>query len=178
MSVPGTAIIRVSVIWLVCAYAVPLMAQTAHPWDVSVGYSLMRDEGEQTNFPLGWNVSASTAITTWLVAMADVDGHRKVIPSIATDITLTSHAFSAGARASARLGAIVEFGQLTIGVVRSAGTLFDVADVTLHAMLQPGAGVDCPIASRWSVRAQVDGRFMRPHSEVRLVTSVVFHARR
>jgi hypothetical protein len=107
----------------------------------------------------------------------DIDGQYKTIAAIGSDVNLSSHAVTGGARASARLGRFVEFGQVLAGVVQSTGTLFGATETTRHAVLQPGAGLDYPLNERWAIRGELDVRFIVTGHELRVATGIVraFH---
>jgi hypothetical protein len=133
----------------------------------------MTDVTDHLTFPLGWFIGAAAHLNPWLSAAIDVDGQYKTIRFIDSDIHLASHALTAGARASGRLGALVEFAQLLGGGIQSRGTLFGSTQTTWHGVLQPGIGVDYPLDERWAIRAQLDMRFMSSGHELRAATGVV-----
>jgi hypothetical protein len=149
-------------------------AQPVHTWQASAGYSALRVPNDNVNFTAGWDASTSVLLTRWLSIVADVDGHSSKIPSFGTDITLTSHGFSAGARASAKLGAFTEFGQVLVGGVRSTGTVFATADTTSHFIFQPGIGLDYPLSPRWAARAELDARWLATGQQIRGVAALVY----
>lgn len=153
----------------------PAAAQTPRPWQVSAGYSFMRVPNENLNFTVGWDVGTSVLLWRWLSIAADVDGHVSTIPSLGSDIKLTSHGFTAGARASARLGAFTEFGEALVGTVRSTGTLFGTTETTSHAVLQTGVGLDYPVSSRWAVRGELAARWLTTGHELRGVVGLVYN---
>jgi hypothetical protein len=64
----------------------------------------------------------------------------------------------AGARATARIGPLTEFGQIMLGVIHERASVFDVSDVRQTSGLQAGAGVDIAVTPRLAARIQVDFR--------------------
>jgi hypothetical protein len=158
---------------LLASWLVP-RAAAAGGWEVSAGYSMLREENDQVTFPLGWTAGAALALNRWLSLLADVDGQRKAIPSIGSDIVLTSHAFLAGGRASARLGRFTESAQLCVGLFRAAGDAFGSSSSSTSFAVQPGLGLEYPIAGRWSARAGVDLRWIPTGEQARVTATVVY----
>ena len=163
-------------VWLlILALGVPrtVAAQHLKERQIAAGYTSMTDVTDHLTFPLGWFIGAAAHLNPWLSAAIDVDGQYKTIRFIDSDIHLASHALTAGARASGRLGRLVEFAQLLGGGIQSRGTLFGSTQTTWHGVLQPGLGVDYPLDERWAIRAQLDMRFMSSGHELRAATGVV-----
>ena len=53
-----------------------------------------------------------------------------------------------------------EFGQLLAGVVRASGSAFGSTTTGHSFSVQPGVGVDYPLAKAWAARAQLDLRLI------------------
>jgi hypothetical protein len=132
------------------------------------GYSYLRDPGSSViaitsnddEFRVGWSAGAALPVWRALAAVADVSGHYKTRTTLEQDVRLSFHAFMAGPRASIKVGRFEEFAQALAGVVRARGSAFGET-VTLTALsLQPGGGVDYPIASRLRARVQLDYRWI------------------
>jgi opacity protein-like surface antigen len=85
-----------------------------------------------------------------------------------------------GARASARIGPFVEFGQILVGVVHASGSAFGTTMSSTHLGAQVGGGLDYPVTGRLSVRGEVDFRRSRGENgadtarELRGVAGVVY----
>jgi hypothetical protein len=145
-----------AIILFLLVLSAPLGAQRA--WEVSGGYSYLHDPPDATDFPAGW--LAGTAITVgpwpWFAVVADVSGH--VTSSF--DIDLSTFALLGGARASARIGPFTEFAQLAAGVVRAKSTVVGITSAEENAAVQPGGGVDIPLAARLAARLQFDYRLV------------------
>jgi hypothetical protein len=150
------------------------VAAGADGWEVSGGYSMLREENDQVTFPRGWTAGAALPLQRWFSVIADVDGQRKAIPSIGSDIVLTSHAFLVGGRASATLGRFRESAQICVGLFRATGDAFGSTSSSTSFAVQPGLGLEYPIASRWSARAGVDLRWIPAGEQARVTASVVY----
>lgn len=152
-------------------------AVSAQGWEASGGYSMLRDTKDQLTFPAGWTAGAAAALNRWLSVVADVDGQRKTIPSIGSDIVLTSHAFLAGGRGSTRLGRFTEWAQVCVGVFVARGDAFGSSEASSSFAVQPGLGLDYPVSAHWSARAQLDLRWIRTGEQVRVGGSIVYRRR-
>jgi hypothetical protein len=122
-------------------------------------------------------VGAARPLNSWLAVLVEVDGQRKTIPSIDSDIVLTSHAFLAGARASAQLGRFIESAHLSAGSYRAGGDAFGSSSSINYFAIQPGLGLDYVLADRWSARAQLDVRWIRTSQQIRIAASIVYRRR-
>src|SRR4051794_11063053 len=112
-------------------------AVSAQTWEAWAGYSMLRETKDQITFPAGWTFGAARIVNTWLAVVVDVDGQRKTIPSIGSDIVLTSHSFLAGARASRALGRFTESAQVCAGVLRAGGDAFGASSRSTSFAIQP-----------------------------------------
>ena len=95
---------------LLACVLLPTIAQ-AGEWEAWAGYSWLRDTTDRVTFPAGWTLGGGRSLTSWLSVVGELDGQRKTIPSIGSNIVLTSNGFTIGARASARVGPFTEFAQ-------------------------------------------------------------------
>lgn len=129
--------------------------------EISGGYSLARDPRDEVTLPAGWVAGAAISVTGWLAAVADVSGQYTTIPLLGSDARLSVHTVMGGARASARIGRLTEFGQLLVGIVRASGSAFGSTNVNHSLGIQPGIGVDYPVTRRVSARAELDVRLIR-----------------
>jgi hypothetical protein len=136
-------------------------AQIARPVEVFGGYTFAHDALNNVSLPAGWLAGGAVGVNDWLSAVVDVSGGYKTIDLAGADIRLTAHAAMAGARASARVGRLIEFGELLAGVVRGSGAAFGFTNTTNAFALQPGVGVDLPLGARVAARAQLDVRLIR-----------------
>ena len=161
---------------LIAGTLLPAAAQ-AGEWEAWGGYSAMRDTTDRVTFPAGWDVGALRSLTTWLSVVGEVDGQRKSIPSFASNIVLTSRAFTLGARASARLGRVTEFAQISGGVLRSDGDAFGQTSTSSSYVIQPGLGLDYPLGKRWAARIETDLRWIDTGQQLRGVAALVYRRR-
>jgi hypothetical protein len=160
---------------MLIASARSLHAQTERPTEFFAGYSYLEDPGNavlaittrDNQFRLGWTAGVAQPIGTWIALVGEASGHYKRKTSLDDDVHVSFHAFMGGARASARVGRLTEFAQLLAGATHASGSAFGIdAGVTAFS-LQPGGGVDFPIASRLSARLELDYRWLRHSAEGR-----------
>ena len=161
----------------------PAHAQTT--FEVSGGYSLAHDPRDAVTLPTGWFAGAAIGLTSALSAVADVSGQYATIPLFDTDARVTAHGVLGGLRLSAGLGRITEFAQVLAGVVRTSGSAFGSTTSGQSIGVQPGAGIDYPLARTWSARAELDIRLMAAQADgqngghqYRFVAAVVYQNRR
>ena len=163
---------------LVCAPR-SARAQPTGSVDLSAAYVYLRDPTVDVSFAAGWNVGASLRIHEWLSVAAEIDDSRKTMSTVAGDLSLGVRAFMAGARASAKLGRAVEFGQVLLGAARASGTAFGVTEAHTHPSAQIGAGIDYPLHRGVALRVELDyrvvlgDRFSVLDRQVRALTGVV-----
>jgi hypothetical protein len=141
--------------------ALPRAARAQRPVELSGGYSLAHDPRDEVTLPAGWIAGAAVALTPALSAVADVSGQYQTIALVDAEARLTLLAVMGGVRASARIGPLTEFVQILAGSVRATGSAFGATTSGRSAAIQPGGGVDYPLARAWAVRAEVDLRLLR-----------------
>ena len=144
-----------------CAPAAPAAAQTLRPVEIFGGYAFVHDPKNDVSLPAGWTVGTALRLSDWLSAVADASGGYRTEDAFGARVRLSAHALLVGARTSAHIGRLDEFAQLLAGVVRGSGTAFGFTETTNAFALQPGAGIDCPIARRLAARGEIDVRFIR-----------------
>ena len=154
----------------------PTIAQ-AGEWEAWAGYSWLRDTTDRVTFPVGWTLGGGRSLASWLSVVGEIDGQRKTIPSIGSNIVLTSNGFTVGARASTRVGPFIEFAQLSSGVVRENGDAFGASSVSTFVVIQPGLGLDYPLGKRWAARGEVDVRRISTGQQLRAVAVLVYRRR-
>jgi hypothetical protein len=167
---------------LLCLLPRPARAQV--PVEVSGGYSLAHDSRDIVLLPAGWAAGAAVAITPIFSAVADVSGQYATITLVDADVKLSVLTAMGGVRASGRLGAFTEFGQILFGVVRTTGSAFGSTATARSFGIQPGVGLDYPLARRWAARGELDIRVIgdQPNAnnsgyELRFVAGLVYHVR-
>ena len=119
---------------------------------------MARDPRDEVTLPSGWMAGAALRLTPTFSAVADVSGQYKTVALFNTNARLRMLTAMAGVRASARVGPLTEFGQLMVGVVRASGSAFGSTTSGRSLSVQPGVGVDYPIAKAWVARAELDLR--------------------
>jgi hypothetical protein len=147
-----------SVVLLLSLFPRPAHAQST--FELSGGYSLAHDPRDAVTLPAGWFAGAAIGLTSALSVVADVSGQYATIALFDTDARLTAHAVMGGLRLSARLGRLTEFGQVLAGVVRTSGSAFGSTTSGRSIGVQPGVGIDYPLARTWSARAELDIRLI------------------
>jgi len=155
---PGVALPLVLLLVLVARQT---SAQT--PYEISGGYSLARDPRDEVTLPSGWMAGAAIGVTPALSVVGDISGQYKTIPLLNTDARLRVHTVMGGLRASAKVGPLTEFAQLLAGVVRTSGSAFGGSSSSQSFGIQPGVGLDYPLARAWAARAELDVRLI--HSQ-------------
>ena len=173
---------RTTAVFLTIGLVMSMPASAQARWGLAGGYSFLQDPPDRTNFPAGWVAAVDVELTPWLAAVGDVSGHR----NSNFDIELSTIAILGGARASARIGWLVEFAQLLAGVVRSSSTVLGAGASEHDPALQPGGGIEVDVAPQLSLRGQIDYRLVGggpgppiadPRHQFRYSASIVYHHR-
>ena len=152
-------------------------AQPARTWELSIGYAYMQDSPDRTDLPKGFAIGAGVAINRWLSLVADVGRNAHTV----LDVDLSTSAILVGARASARIGRLLEFAQLVAGRAQASSTVVGVTSRDAAFALQPGAAVEYPTGRAFSGRLQVDFRSIAgggfgkdPRHDFRFVAALVY----
>lgn len=128
--------------------------------EIAGGYSVARDPRDAVTLPAGWMAGAAVDLNHAFSVVADASGQYKTVELFDADARLRVHTLMGGVRAAARVGRLREFGQVLAGVVQTSGSAFG-ATTTYRALgIQPGVGIDYPLAERWSARAELDIRLI------------------
>jgi hypothetical protein len=166
-------IVRSSVLTavLTLAMAVPAFAQLAPAYDVSVGYSLLRDE-ELADLDLaetlhGWLASVGFNFNRWLGIVGEVGGNYgtfDVEPPIEGfgpfEIDLKVLSYMGGPRfASHASPSFTPYGQFLFGVARGSVEFLDESESSSEFAIQPGGGLDIWVIPDIGIR--VGGDFRR-----------------
>ena len=164
---------------LLCCLSQPAAAQTGV--EVSAGYALAHDPRDAVTLPAGWVVGAALPITAAIAGVADVSGQYKTITLFTSDGHLSVHTVMGGVRAAARIGRLTEFAQVMIGVAHTSASAFGSTSTATVLAVQPGAGVDFPIARSWAARAGIDVRLLRSQPDatnggyqIRFIAALVY----
>jgi Outer membrane protein beta-barrel domain len=139
----------------------PRLAAAQRNVEISAGYSLAHDPRDAVTFPAGWVAGAALPIASAFAVVADLSGQYKTIALFTSDAHLSVHTVMGGVRASARIGRLTEFAQALIGIAHTSGSAFGSTSAATTLGVQPGGGVEYPLARAWSARAQVDVRLLR-----------------
>lgn len=176
---------RVVVALTMLQLASPAAAQTFKSAEISGGYAFLNDPKTETEFKAGWMIGAAVSLTDWLSAVAEAGGNYATVAGFASDTHLAIHGVMAGGRASAKLGRLIEFGQIVGGVTRVNGSRFGLTETNTAGVVQPGVGLDFPLRPTLAVRAQLDVRFIgsraggnEPGHHVRFVAAVAYQRKR
>jgi opacity protein-like surface antigen len=161
---------------LVLGFSLPAIAQRAPAFELSGGYSLLRDEEQDFH---GWVASGAMHLSRGIGVVGEVGGNYATLRAFTTDIDFSVHSFLGGARVSVPLGRrVTSFGQCLVGVVRLGASAFDETYAETRLAVQPGAGVDIWVRPNVGVRVGGDYRRVRRDEgwvieEVRLHIGVV-----
>jgi hypothetical protein len=168
---------------LLCCSARPAAAQTGV--EISAGYALAHDSRDAVTLPAGWVAGVALPITSAIAAVADVSGQYKTIALFTSEAHLSVHTVMGGVRASARIGRLTELAQVLLGVARSSGSAFGSTTTATVLAVQPGAGIEYPLARAWAARAQIDVRLLRSEPDAtnggyqtRFAASLIYHTGR
>jgi hypothetical protein len=142
------------------ASAVPVSsaAREAPRVELLGGYSLARDDGQDTN---GWDAGATLNLRGWLGLSADVTGHRESLGNTGR----SRHSVLAGPRLSLRWGRFAPFAFALAGAFRTRSNLeflsvsFAESDTVPGMALGGGLGVR--LFGRWGVEVKADYAFVR-----------------
>ena len=156
---------------LTLAMAVPAFAQLAPAYDVSVGYSLLRDneladlDVEETLH--GWLASVGFNLNRWLGIVAEGGGNYATIefqpppefPVGPVEIDLKVLTFMAGPRfASHASPSFTPYGQFLFGVARGTVEFLDESESSSEFAIQPGGGLDIWVIPDIGIRVGADFR--------------------
>jgi hypothetical protein len=130
-------------------------------FEISGGYALAHDPRDEVTLPSGWMAGAAIGVTPALSVVGEISGQYKTIPLLNADARLSAHTAMGGLRASANVGRLTEFAQILAGVARTSGSAFGATDTSRAPGIQPGVGVDYPLARAWAARAELDVRLIR-----------------
>jgi hypothetical protein len=185
----GTAIVTALTALLALGAPRASHAQTRPRLEVYAGYSYLNDPDNSvlqatagdSSLNAGWMAGAAAPVSNWLSVVAETGGNYKTLATIDSDLHLTVLSFMAGARASAKVGRLTEFGQVLVGGVRGSGSAFGLTVSTTGFALQPGAGLDWPLGHHVAARLESDFRAIsasgngrdRAH-QIRVVAALVY----
>lgn len=161
---------------LVLGLSLPAFAQSAPAFELSAGYSLLRDEDQDFH---GWVASGAVHLSRWIGVVGEAGGNDATLRAFTTDIDFSVYSFLGGARVSVPLGRrVTPFGQCLVGAVRLGASAFDETYAETRLAVQPGAGVDVWLRPTIGVRVGGDYRRVRRDQgwgieEVRLHIGVV-----
>jgi hypothetical protein len=163
---------------LVCCVAFPCSAfAQRRPLELFAGYALLHDTQEDLDLPIGWAAGGARGVNDWLALVADAGGNYKTVRLVGGDARVTTHSLLAGTRASAKIGRLIEFGELLAGAVHTTGTSFGQSNTTTHFAVQAGGGVDIPFGERVAGRLQIDVRFPDVGHQMRYLAGLTWTLR-
>jgi Outer membrane protein beta-barrel domain len=156
---------------LTLAMAVPAFAQQAPAYDVSVGYSLLRDD-ELADLDLaetlhGWLASVGVNFNRWFGVVGEVGGNYGTIefeplpefPVGPVEIDLKVVSFMGGPRfASHASPSFTPYGQFLFGVARGTVEFLDESESSSEFAIQPGGGIDIWVIPDIGIRVGADYR--------------------
>jgi hypothetical protein len=142
---------RVLAALFVLVLSAPAYAQNAPTFDVSGGYSFLRDE---ENFH-GWLASITGNVTPVFGITGEVGGNYKSIDNVDVDL----HSYMVGPRFASRQNpSVTPFVHVLFGGVRVGEEFAGLSDSTTEFALQPGAGVDFWANPNFGLRVGADYR--------------------
>jgi Outer membrane protein beta-barrel domain len=166
-------IVRSSVLTavLTLVMAVPAFAQLAPAYDVSVGYSLLRDEEladlDLTETLHGWLASVGFNFNRWFGVVGEIGGNYGTIdfepppefPVGPIELDLKVLSFMGGPRfASHASPSFTPYGQFLFGVARGTVEVLDESESSSEFAIQPGGGIDIWMIPDIGIRVGADYR--------------------
>lgn len=169
--------------------AAPLYAQGTPRFELSGGYSFMRDADRAEDFPTGWFASTMGSINDWAGIAVEIGGNNRLCSKcqrgpfasqtfLGTDLHLKVYTYMAGPRfASHAISAVTPFAQFLFGGSHASGGIeFDGA-LNSGLTYQPGAGIEINVTPKVGVQFEGDYRIIRTkgrdNKESRLLAGVV-----
>jgi hypothetical protein len=121
------------------------------------GYSFYRDQSDSLSFPGGWAFSVARQMTPAIDLVGGISGSHKSENVLGVNLASTTlYTFAAGPKYSRHTGSVTSFGQVLVGIATMHATAFGVSDSSTGFALQPGMGIDIPIARTLNARVGFD----------------------
>ena len=162
----------------------PHQASAQPAIEISGGYTIARDPRDDLTLPAGWMAGVAVDLSHAIAAVADLSGQYKTVALVGSEARISVITVMAGVRASARIGSLTESVQVLAGVVRTSGSAFGATSMGRSFGIQPGFGVDVPLARRLSARGELDLRLIGSQPETgnrgyqyRAVAALVYRAK-
>jgi len=126
------------------------------------GYSFYRDQSDSHSFPAGWALSVGRPVRPDIDVVGSISSSHKSESLFGVNVTTSNmYTFAAGPKYARRTGSATAFGQVLVGIATMRTSAFGVSDSSTGFALQPGAGVDIPIAKTLAVRLGFDVETVR-----------------
>jgi opacity protein-like surface antigen len=165
------------------ANVVPLSAQDRPSFDLSGGYSVVRELNTET-FPRadvsltyrGWTASASLYFSRLFGAEVEASGNYTRRELTGSSVGLGTYAFVAGPRLAVRVSdRATLFGHALVGAALLTAKFDGRTESETHGTLQLGGGIDWRLASRLGLRLAADYRrvFLVDSNDVRFYCGLV-----
>jgi len=157
---------RQAVVGLAMLAAVGLGTATpahAQGFELAAGYAYLHVEDLPDGLPVGWMVSASGKLASWLWLVGEINGNSKTYSAPGADLTLSEFAFMGGPRISGPSTAPVSpFVQFLAGGARGAADIgAPNANLTISGTkfaVQLGGGIDINVSRGFGFRGEFDLR--------------------
>jgi hypothetical protein len=155
---------RLSVIAVLFVVA-PRSAAAQEPRiEVGVGAAVVRDSKNSVNLR-GWSVEAAARIRPGVSIVVEGSSTWRTQSYYAGDfeidrLRLSVNSVMAGARLSAKVWKVREFGQVMAGRLSASGSDASAPQLTPHFVVQPGLGLEFALVSRLALRIEIDARYI------------------
>jgi hypothetical protein len=155
-TVVGIAIL----VGMVLSSATPARAQG---FEFAAGYAYLSVDELPDPLPVGWMVSASGRLASWLWLVGEINGNYKTYSAAGGDLSISEHTYLGGVRVSGPITAPVSpFVQFLIGAAHGSADI-GVPSVSLSVSgtktaAQLGGGVDFNVSPNFAFRGELDLR--------------------
>ena len=146
------------------AVSVPAFAQRAPAFDVSTGYSVLKDGDLEDEIFHGWVASATGHVNQWFGIKGEVGGHYKSIDlsplfDVPGRMDLSVLSFMAGPTFTSRpAGRVTAFGHVLAGAAQGRASFAGESETETALAVQPGGGVDIALTRNVGVCVGADFR--------------------
>jgi hypothetical protein len=162
-----------TVVGIALAAAVMLGSATparAQGFEFAAGYAYLNVNDLPDPLPVGWMVSASGKLASWLWLVGEVNGNYKTYSAGGGDLSLSEYTYLGGARITGPITSPVSpFVQFLVGAAHGAADI-GVPNLSLtvsgtNTAAQLGGGVDINMTPHFGLRGEFDFRGVKTDND-------------